>query len=488
MAMSNRKSVLFIAVFLVASLAPVAAVAQSNSSTQNVQELRTQLDQLREQMNKLQARLSELESRNATGVATPSAALSGPQNGTIQAAEPPREGPTSKQVGEATATYTTYSEDNVAAARFNNVPLDPKYRGFFQLPGTQTILKIGGYFDTDFITDLKPAGVTDAFIPSSIPITAVGVNNANVSIRPTRLSLDFRIPSTQIGEVRFYVESDLFGTNETTPRLRHAYAQARNFLIGQTFTNFMDPDGFPDTLDFQGPNGAVNARNPQFRYGFALSPSTTFYVSVEKPSSDVAFKTVQFTAQPNAPYPDGALRLRQEFQRGHFQIAGIFRSIAAFLPDGRTDSVFGWGLNVSAGVRTFGMDNLILAAAAGHGISRYIQDTSGLGIDAEVESVTNSKLEATPAAGVVGSYQHYWMKKLRSSAFYSYAAVNNSDFAPVTTYNHATYTGGNLIWNPNGSLNLGMEFLYGWKMLQDGEKANAPRIQISAKYNFVKVE
>jgi len=42
--------------------------------------------------------------------------------------------------------------------------------------------------------------------------------------------------------------------------------------------------------------------------------------------------------------------------------------------------------------------------------------------------------------------------------------------------------------NPNGSLNLGMKFLYGWKMLQNGEKANAPRIQFSAKYNFVKVE
>ena len=90
----------------------------------------------------------------------------------------------------------------------------------------------------------------------------VGVNNANVSIRPTRLSLDFRIPSSEFGDVRFYVEADLFGTNATTPRLRHAYAQARNFLIGQTFSNFMDPDGFPDTLDFQGPNGVVNARNP----------------------------------------------------------------------------------------------------------------------------------------------------------------------------------------------------------------------------------
>ena len=474
---------------LLLSLAPVTAVAQSNSSAQDAQELRTQLDALREQMNRLQTRLTELESRNAPAAATTSIASTAPQDGTIQATQPPREAAPSKQVGEATATYTEFSEDTVAAARFNNVPLDPKYRGFFQLPGTKTILKIGGYFKTDFIYDLKPAGSTDSFIPSSIPIpTVVGVNNSTVSIRPTRLSLDFRIPSTKIGDVRFYVEGDLFGSNATTPRLRHAYAQARNFLIGQTFSNFMDPDGFPDTLDFQGPNGMVNARNPQLRYGFALSSSMTLYLSVEKPSSDVAFKTPQFSAQPNAPSPDGAIRLRQEFERGHFQIAGLFRSIAAFLPDGRTDSVFGWGVNASTGVKTFGKDNLILAVASGHGISRYLQDTSGLGIDAEVTSFTSPHLEATPAVGVEGAYQHYWAKTLRSSGFYSYAGVNNTDRATVTTYNHATYTGGNLIWNPFGSLNVGAEFLYGWAMLQNGQKANAPRIQFSAKYSFVKVE
>ena len=132
--------------------------------------------------------------------------------------------------------------------------------------------------------------------------------------------------------MRFYVEGDFFGTNSTTPRLRHAYAQARNLLIGQTFTNFMDPDAFPDGLDFQGPNGMVSLRNPQFRYGFALSPSTTLYISVEKPSSDIIFKTAQFTSQPKRPAPDGAIRLRKEFERGHFQIAALFRSIAAFIP------------------------------------------------------------------------------------------------------------------------------------------------------------
>ena len=484
--MRRLGSALTVAFFLGAML-PVRVTAQSDASSQNVQELRKQLGDLRELMNKLEARLGELESNK-----TPDTTAGAPpaKQGTIQTKQPLPQAPPSAQVGEATSTYTEFSEDNVAAARFNNLPLDPKYHGFFILPGTQTLLKIGGYFKTDFIYDLKPGGNPDAFVPSSFPIpTAVGVNNANVSVRPSRINLDFRIPSTKIGEVRFYVEADLFGTNATTPRLRHAYAQANNFLIGQTFSNFMDPDAFPDTLDFQGPNGMVSIRNPQLRYGFALSPSTTFYISVEKPSSDVIFTTPQFSAQPNAPSPDGTLRLRQEFERGHFQVSGLFRSIAAFLPNGRTDSVTGWGVNVSGGMKTLGNDNLTLAVAGGHGISRYLQDTSGLGIDAEPAlGLVNAHLQATPAIGVEAAYQHYWLKRLRSSAVYSYAAVNNTVLAPGTTYNHGTYTATNLIWNPGGSLHLGAEFLYGWIVEQNGGKANDPRIQFSAKYSFVKVD
>src|SRR5437899_12720642 len=464
--MKGRTLVLSIAL-LAGTVFPAQAMAQSDSN-QKVEELQKQLDELRKQMSKLEAQLGELRSK-ATEAAAPTAAPPAAQEGTIQATLPQAQAAPSEQVGEATATYTTFSEDSVAAARFNNVPLDPKYHGFFRLPGTETLLKIGGYFKTDFIYDLKPAGNTDAFVPSSIPIpTVVGVTNSTVSVRPTHLSLDFRIPSTTLGDVRFYVEGDLFGTNATTPRLRHAYAQVRNVLIGQTFSNFMDPDGFPDTLDFQGPNGMVSVRNPQLRYGLALTPSTTLYISVEKPSSDVIFKTPQFSSQPNAPSPDGAIRLRQEFERGHFQVAGLFRSIAAFLPNGRTDSVFGWGLNAATSVKTFGKDNAIFAVAAGHGISRYLQDTSGLGIDAEPVAGLIPHLQATPAVGVEAAYQHYWLKTLRSSAIYSYAAVNNTNLAAITTYNHATYTGTNLIWNPYGTINVGAEFLYGWTMLQNG--------------------
>jgi hypothetical protein len=494
--MKSHKVYFVIATLLFTAILPLRSLAQSQTPTEETQALRKLVEQLQTQMSRMQTEIDQLKGTKPE--AQPSQAASTPaappprQNGTIQATEPPRVGPTSPYVGQATAEYREFSEDTVAAARFNNVPLDPKYHGFFQLPGTQTILKIGGYFKTDFIYDTKPAGNADSFIPSSFPIPQPkDVNNTTVSIRPTRLSLDFRVPYTAVGEVRFYVEGDFFGTNSTTPRLRHAYAQARNLLIGQTFTNFMDPDAFPDTLDFQGPNGMVSLRNPQFRYGFALTPHTTLHISVEKPSSDVIFKTEQFTSQPEAPAPDGAIRLREEFERGHIQVSALFRSIGAFVttaPTQKTDSVFGWGINTSLGLKTIGRDNLIFAVAAGHGISRYIQDTSGLGIDAEPASGVNTHLVATPAVGVEASYQHYWKKRLRSSAIYSYAAVNNTDLAAPTTYNHATYTGTNLIWNPGGSLNVGAEFLYGWTMEQNGQKANAPRIQFSAKYSFVKVD
>jgi hypothetical protein len=483
----------YLPLLILAFFNSVPAAAQTESSNQTTQELRQQLDQLQEQLNKVQAKLDELDSQKSASSQNPPPTATPTQEGTTKVPLILEQNATSPQVGQATSTYNTFSEDSEAAARYNNVPLDPKYSGFFRLPGTQTILKIGGYFKTDFIYDLKPPGNTAAFIPSSIPIPQIAtVNNANVSVQPTRLSLDFRIPTTRIGEVRFYVEGDFFGTNSTTPRLRHAYAQAKNFLVGQTFSNFMDPDGFPDTLDFQGPNGLVSLRNPQLRYGFALGPSTTLYISAEKPSSDVLFTTETFTSQPNSPTPDATVRLRQEFQDGHFQVSGIFRDIAAFVTSGtaaRTGTVFGWGFNVSAGFRTFGKDNIVIAAAAGHGISRYIQDTSGLGIDAEVMSTPSPHLRATPDVGLEFGYQHYWRKTLRSNVVVSYAGVQNTSFVPSDTYNHGDYGAANLIWNPRqSSLNMGAEVLYGWQEEKDGLKGDDTRFQVSVKYSFVKIK
>jgi uncharacterized coiled-coil protein SlyX len=464
---------------LAAALIPVIAVAQSGDSRQTVQELRQQLVELRARMDAIQAQLDHLENANTGEAYSP----------TQPPSPEPSPTPTtqSRQIGKETASHHTFSEDPGSAPRLNNAPLDPTYSQYFRIPGTHTLMKIGGFFKTDFIHDLRPAGNTFEFIPATIPVPSPsGVFNSQVSIRPTRLNLDFLIPWVLLGEVRFFVEADFLGdVNATTPRLRHAYAQAKNVLIGQTFTNFMDPDAIPDTLDPQGPNGLVNLRNPQFRYGFSLGGGRSFYVSTEEPSSDIPSTTAQFNAQPNSPSPDGTVRFRQEFQRGHLQASGLFRSIAAFEPSGVTDSVFGWGVNVSGALRTFSKNNIVFEGTYGHGIARYVQDTAGLGIDAETFG-TPPHLRATPETAAEGAYQHYWVPRLRSSAVYGFVQVVNSSFQPETTYHRGEYTAGNLIWNPAGSLTVGAEFLYGWQVLKNGAEGNAPRIQFSAKYSFVK--
>jgi hypothetical protein len=485
-----------IALMLFVCVEPPSTYAQSDDSTKaQVQILQKQLDALQGQMTQIQGEINRLSGNSEAATAPVKSEVT---SGTIgqQAGKPSEaeaELKTNRQdIGKATGSYETTSQDPLAAPRVNNEPLDPRYPGYFRLPGTSTFLRIGGYFKTDFIYDLKPAGDAERFIPASIPIPSpVTVNNTTVSIRPTRLNLDFLIPTDQFGKVRFFIEGDFFGSSSTTPRLRHAYAQVKNLLIGQSFSNFMDPDSGPDQLDFQGPNAQISIRNPQIRYSVKLRPKTTFSLSVEKPSSDIAFKVADFSAQPNSPSPDGTLQLRREMERGHLQLAALFRSVSGFLntggaTSGPTDSVFAWGFNFTGSEKIVGKDTAVFQVEYGNGIERYVQDTSGLGEDAALKSVNDPRLKALPVFGSYGAYQHFWTPKLRSSVIYGFTQIQNTEFQGGSVFHQSNYSAGNIIWNAIGSLNIGAEFLYGWRVNKDGSSANAPRIMLSAKYNFVK--
>ncbi len=471
--------VAFLAIFVAV---PFFASAQTdNPNTDKIQALQKQLDEMKAQMANVQAQIVELSGGKA---AQKRPAATEDEGGAADAKAlnlMPKQ-----EVPGATANYKTDNQDQIAAPRMDNAPLDPKYPGYFRIPGTSTMLKIGGYFKTDFIYDLKPAGDPERFIPSTFPIpTPAGVNNTTVSIRPTRLNLDFLIP---VGgnSVRFFIEGDLFGSNSTTPRLRHAYAQVKNLLIGQTFSNFQDPDAGPDTLEFQGPNAQVSIRNPQLRYSLKVSEGTSIRFSIEKASSDVAFKTPEFSALPNSPSPDGVFTVRHDNPGGHIQMSALFRSPAAYLPDGRHESVFGWAINTSGAFKLFGKDMLVYQGAYGAGYERYVNDTSGLGIDAAPTNALNPHLRPIPLTATYAGFQHYWVKKVRSSVVYGFAQAQNTDLQNGSAFHQSNYSAANIIWNPFGSLNVGTEFLYGWIIKKDNSTANAPRFMFSAKYNFVK--
>ena len=464
--------------------------APPTASPEQIQALQKRLDALQGQMIEVQGEILRLSgssgpppTREVTDLKSEIQAEQQSETSQVETELTPKK----IELGKATVTYRVFSQDPLAAPRINNEPLDPRFPGYFRLFGTNTLLRIGGYAKTDFIYDLKPAGSVDSFIPATIPIPAPAiVHNSTISVRPTRVNLDFLVPTKSGDSYRFFLEMDFFGTNATTPKLRHAYGQAKNFLVGQTFSNFMDPDAGADTLDYQGLNGMVSIRNPQFRYSLLVAEKTTFSIAVEKPTSDVDFTTPEFNAEPNSPSPDGTLRLRREWEKGHVQLSALLRSVAAFLPDGRHESVFGWGFNFAGAQRFWGKDTVVYQAAYGNGIERYINDTSGLGIDAAVSSLQSPHIQALPVVATYGALQHFWSQRVRSNVFYSFVQVQNTEAQLGGVYHQGNYTGGNLIWNPFGALFVGGEFLYGWRDNKDGSTGNAPRIQFSAKYDFVR--
>jgi hypothetical protein len=228
-------------------------------------------------------------------------------------------------------------------------------------------------------------------------------------------------------------------------------------------------------------------RVPQGRYSFPLGGGASAAFSVEVPASNINFSIGGTPAVPFTPAPDGTIKFRNEWERGHIQLSSVFRNLGAQLPNGSRETVFGWGVNGTSGVKVDGKDNIVLGAAYGHGMSRYVGDTAPLNLDAAPKASTDLSLRALPVLATYGSYQHYWTPAVRSNGTFGFVQVQNTAFQPANTYHKGTYSSASLIWNLLGSLDLGIEGIYGWVENKSGAHANAPRFQFTGRYTFVKL-
>src|SRR3954467_12419819 len=106
-------------------------------------------------------------------------------------------------------------------------------------------------------------------------------------VRQSRLGVKATTP-TSLGDIKTIFEFELFGTGvdagQTTFRLRHAYGELGHFGAGQTWSPFMDPDVFPNSLEYWGPTGMVFFRNVQFRY-MPVAGNSDIVLAFERPGA-----------------------------------------------------------------------------------------------------------------------------------------------------------------------------------------------------------
>jgi len=323
-------------------------------------------------------------------------------------------------------------------------------------------------------------------------------HNTFAGVRQSRLGVRSSTPTT-LGDLKTTFEFELFGTGvdagQTTFRLRHAYGELGAFGAGQTWSPFMDPDVFPNSLEYWGPTGMVFFRNVQVRF-MPLKGDNSFTIALERPgaSGDAGVFADRIELQnikPRFPLPDVSAAYKAGRKWGYVRAAGMLRLIKYddVLADqfDLSGSATGWGINLSSNLNAGKNDVVRAQFVFGEGIQNYMNDSP---VDVGVVRQPNNALtpvtgETIPITGLVLFLDHTWNKQFSSAVGYSRQDNDNTSDQAPGAFRVGQYALGNLLYYPVPNVMVGGELQWGRREnFSDGFHSDGLKLQFSFKYNF----
>ncbi len=360
---------------------------------------------------------------------------------------------------------TAFSQESIPT----EVPDVPA--GWWQIPQTPVIFTFGGYVKTDMIHDFDAIGSPDFFDVSKIPTDGTDGETTHFNVKETRLKLDVKYPEKSL---RAYIEGDFYGSGSSL-RIRHAYVEYKGLLAGQTWSNFMDENIIPPTLDFEKPAAYAFARHGMIRYKQAVSDNSYFSVALEE--SIATGQAPMEAGKFENPLPDLTGRFRVTKDWGHIQVSGFLASIRYRFDSGAKEDVTLYGANLSGQFNFLKKDMLIYQVVYGPGIGRY-RGGQSVALD------QNGQLETLTDLGVTFGVQHYWSDSLSSLVVYNYGEVENTDGQPGSALESTNYFAANLIYHLMEGTFVGVEYLRGKREDVNGADGTANRLQMSVRHSF----
>jgi hypothetical protein len=467
--------------FLVSAALVTGMGSVASAQNSDIEQLKSAVQQLQKTIQEQNAKIAELEKGKA--VSPPAAGAEKDKSLAEIVKETERPG---ANIGHQSAVpyRATLKDEQEAAPRPGDLTMDPKYRGYMPIPNTPVLIRFNAKPRVDLTYDFHNSGNDDRFVTAQIPVEGDpfkgGDGVFNINAKATQLKVDVRAPEMR-GSPRFYYENDFFGSGpgEFPYRIRHLYGQVFNVIVGQTYSVFEDPDVWPDTVDYEGPNSAIFARRPLARYQLAISKNWEMNFGLEQPSAEVD-ASIDPDAKSVNHAPDGGINLRWELEKvGHVQLAGIARDIGIRGPVVGDQSVLGWGVNLSSGLTIFGKDSIQAQITYGEGIFRFSNDDF-FNNDAAFDA--SGKLKALPYLGVMGGFTHHWAEDWRSTISYGYVKLDNESSQSGDTYHKTHYASANLIYQLTKRLSIGLEGLYGKKEVKSGADGDVWRAQMGLVY------
>lgn len=270
------------------------------------------------------------------------------------------------------------------------------------------------------------------------------------TLAATRLGMDVKsqLNGQDIGgkiEVDF-----LGGTNFDNLRIRHAYMNYGNWLIGQTWSNFAVPDYMPETIDALGYVGGAVTRTPQLRYTQNLGADTSLVLAAEDPKDKIS----------NTHIPAVTARLNHQINEdGRI-------SLRALANEKRIDAdeSMAWGLGL--GLQYKFAPSTTLKADYYHvkGDSSFVSWTNpGISKNAAGEILDENEFDSI-TVGLTQQFNEQW----RGTLGYGYMKSDVSDRYKtgaglnLLEVNKELWQGwANIFYSPTKPLSFGLEYVYG---------------------------
>jgi hypothetical protein len=385
------------------------------------------------------------------------------------------------EAAASTKTVTSSQEEVVTAGDMPNS---------WKLPGTNTSFKFGGYVKADAVWNDN--GYDGPFLNlTNIPLEGSAADNQDGrffgNIRHSRINLSSSTP-TDIGKVKTFWEVDFYGTNYGNPivegsevRVRHAYGEVGKLLVGLTWTNFMDLDVYPESLDLVGPAGVVMNRRTQLRYTDTYGEHVTYALALENPTNQFT-ETASSAGDINlSQFPDATARVNYKDTWGVVGARALVREMSATNASGlQEDSEFGWGLGVHGKLNIGDKDSFSFGGQGGEGIGNYMFDVA---ISGNGNTFNGTDLNAQMAYGGYADYRHYWNDDWRSNFLLGYVGIDNEAALAGAAVTKELMSGHvNLIWSPVSQYRVGLEYMHGERELENGQEGDINRVMMSFMY------
>lgn len=352
---------------------------------------------------------------------------------------------------------------------------------------------VGGFINLRTSYDFN--GIVDDldFVTYDIPIPGSYASKQQLLMDASTSRLYFSgvLNTRALGKVDIFADMDFRGGSSSsyTPRVRRGYMSFLGLTIGRDVTTFCDTKAAPITVDFQGPNAYNFNYATLIRYSHTCANDRfTAAIALEYPKVWGTYGD-SFSSIPQR-VPDIPVYLQYSFgetRNHHLRASGVVRNM--YLHNDSTDnneSVFGWGVQFSGQLAIVRWAKIMFNGVYGEGITQYIQDLTGSGLDFTPKPNASSSIQATPMYAWQAAAQINFSKRVWSSMGYSTVNVEseNGGYYSDTEYKCGQYIFGNLFYKVTPRMQLACEYLWGSRKNANNLDNSANRASMMVQYNF----